>query len=722
MNILGINIGETAFGKRLNDGGACLVVGNQLVAAIAEERLNRKKSSGGFKKSAKYCLNAAGLSPRELDLVVVSSCCDYPNKDFLWKKINEHLKVAKKKIVIVNHHLSHAYSAYMISPFDEALVVVMDAGGNLLKKAKEFDWWKLDREQNSYYLAKGNNLNLIDRDFLSPYECGYGETYRAFTHFLGWHSYKHSSRTMALSSFGNSNAFKGLYIFRNIEDGRIISGLRNNPKLPINMVKEYLRQNDIIKCNPREPDGEILKIHENLANFLQEQLEKSFFRKLRYLNKKYKIKNLCLAGGVALNCLMNGKILDKTGFNNLFVQPAANDQGQCLGNALFGYHKTYATEERLPFTPFLGINYNITEKYLYHKLKEQSLENNVVKLTSLKPIIKLLSEGYLIAWFQGKSEFGPRSLGNRSILGDPRSTSIKDLLNRYIKKRDYFMPYAPSVILEKANEYFDINDESPYMLKAVKTRHEKKGFIKGVVHEDNTSRIQTVSKQFNQKYYNLLKQFNDLTGMPMLLNTSFNRSGEPIVETPEDAISCFKAIDIPFLVMEEYLISKDSRMINRLIEVEPASQSIRYYKTKDVYRNQLFDTNNIEDLEAKLKKIFPGYSLFGRNKIVLYNNFYQWLINGKKYTTIRYKKNGLDFPESSKLELWSAEILGSNRKSKRKGIITVQKFVIKRYDKLTDHDAKLDGFKNLNELKSTLNRIYGNIAGDALVSIYHLEF
>ena len=722
MNILGINIGETAFGKRLNDGGACLLVGNQLVAAIAEERLNRKKSSGGFKKSAKYCLNAAGLSPRELDLVVVSSCCDYPNQDLLWKKINEHLKVAKKKVALVNHHLSHAYSAYMISPFDEALVVVMDAGGNLLKKAKEFDWWKLDREQNSYYLAKGNNLNLIDRDFSRPYECGYGETYRAFTHFFGWHSYKHSSRTMALSSSGNSDAFKGLHLFRNIEDGRIISGLRNNPKSPINMVKEYLRQNDITKCNPREPDGEILKIHENLAKFLQEQLEKSFFRKLRYLNKKYKIKNLCLAGGVGLNCLMNGKILDKTGFNNLFVQPAANDQGQCLGNALFGYHKIYSTEERLPFTPFLGINYNITEKFLYQKLKEQSLENNVVKLTSLKPIVKLLSEGYLIAWFQGKSEFGPRALGNRSIIGDPRSTNIKYLLNRYIKKRDCFMPYAPSVILEKANEYFDINDESPYMLKAVKTRHEKKEFIKSVVHEDNTSRIQTVSKQFNQKYYSLLKQFNDLTGMPMLLNTSFNRSGEPIVETPKDAISCFKAIDIPFLVMEEYLIAKDSRMINTLVDIEPASQNIRYYKTKDIYRNQLFDTNNIADLETKLKKTFPGYSLFGRNKIVLYDKFYQWLINGKKSTTIRYKKNGLDFPESSKLELWSAEILGSNRKSKKKGIITVQKFVIKRYNKLTDHDAKLDGFNNLNELKSTLNRIYGNIAGDALVSIYHLEF
>src|SRR5579885_1978174 len=374
MKVLGVNLATNSRDKVLRDGGACVVIDGQVVIAIAEERVTRVKTASGFARSVSYCLDSLDIKLGDLDAVVVSSCLDLDRQD---KKLWGFHGIEEDKLhYLSSHHLSHAYSSFMVSPFDEALIIVMDSGGNFLDNdsISADEWWKCRREQNSYYIGRGNEITLIGRDFDKPFDVGFGEVYRAFTYYLGWHSYVHSGKTMALSTYGSPERFKNVELFRTRED-RLVSLMKNDPLNPIKMIQQFAQRIGIDFGEPRNPDEPIEDIHRDLAYLVQNRFEKALMEKITLLYKLTGIKNLCLAGGVALNCVANSKILTTTPIENLFVVPAAGDTGQCLGNALYGYYSLLNQQNRMKskhFSPFLGRKYTdigqtVTEWLQAHK-------------------------------------------------------------------------------------------------------------------------------------------------------------------------------------------------------------------------------------------------------------------------------------------------------------------------------------------------------------------
>lgn len=553
MLTLGINLPANYSGKVLKDGGACLVEDGRILVAVSEERLTRKKHTGGYKNAVAYCLDSVGTSVKNVDHIVATSCIDFSRSI---SSFGDDLP--KEKIRYLNsHHLSHAYSAFMVSPFDEAIVVVLDSGGSLLEDPADHDWWKYSREQQSYYVGKGTEISLIGRDFQGPYEAGIGELYRAFTKFLGWESSSHSGNTMALSAYGDPDRFPNLELFY-FEDKRLRSHFSNSPNDIEKMMKEYSIKNAGEEWESRTPGSPIRQLHKDLAFLIQSKMEKALIKKIRLLNKRTGIKNLCLAGGVALNCIMNTKILENTSIENIFIQPAAGDQGQCLGNALYGNYVYGGANTRYAMNnTYLGKDYDLSTQAVIASIK--GLIPSGVDYLPVRDIARvtarLLSEGKIISWFQGKSEFGPRALGNRSILADPRNPKVVERLNE-IKGRESFRPYAPSILLEFAGDYFKFGLESPYMVLADYVKSSMKNVIPAVTHVDDSVRPQTVELNQNPPFHALLTEFHRITGVPVLLNTSMNRRSEPICENITDAFSCFLDTAVDCLVVNNTLFSK----------------------------------------------------------------------------------------------------------------------------------------------------------------------
>ncbi len=553
MKILGINIGETREGIHLQDGGAALVVDGKISVAIAEERITRKKYDGGFINSVKYCLNSSGLKLKDIDFFVFSNCCDLSlDYKFLNKVLKKNkLFIPLNKIIInPSHHMAHACSTFFASPFDKALLVVVDNEGNILKK-KYKSYWKNSLERTSVYIAEGNKVELLFRMHDGFNELGIGAAYNYFTKWLGFRSYQDASKTMGLASYGGSR-FKFVKIFD--KEGKCLLKSIHNDKA--RSVRELIFDQsgmDIgLRCESVEDPSALQK---DIAYLTQTETEKAVISIIQKAIAKTGIKNICLAGGVALNCVMNYKIIDQLGVN-LFVQPAAGDTGQCLGDAFYGYYISKNGKNRFPYlNSYLGKSYSFDD--ISSALKKYSAKITYVKQNNLsKKVAQLLSEGNVIGWFSGKSEFGPRALGNRSILADPRNASMKDTLNLKVKFREPFRPYAPIVLEEEYGSYFDLDLPSPFMLLAPSVLAKMRDKIPAVTHVDGTSRVQTINSTQNKKIYSLIKEFKKLTSVPVILNTSFNIAGEPIVETPDDAIRCFLNTNIDYLIVEDYIIQK----------------------------------------------------------------------------------------------------------------------------------------------------------------------
>jgi carbamoyltransferase len=559
MLVAGINLGSTWFGKTLKDGGSCIVNPEGILIALSEERVSRKKAAGGFDESLPLCCSALGLDLRDVDLVVYSSCCELPREDFdISPFVGIHTRV--RTIVIPSHHLSHALSAYLASPFEEAIILVLDSGGNILntKGERQSEWWKCEREQHSYYVGRGTSCTLIDRDFYKPFEAGIGELYRAFTKFLGWESYIYSGKTMALSAYGNGDRFRGVNLFY-FDESRLKSRITNSPLNPIQMLQSFARDNGLDFGVRRNPDDPIDNIHQDIAYYIQQQSEMAIVEKVRRLYRKTKIKNLCIAGGVGLNCLINTKLLEETPIEKIFIQPAAGDQGQCLGNALYGLFNILNSKNRFTMdTAYLGPSYSLSRREIEREIRQQySCLKTVNAEDILETASQLISQGKIIGWFQGRSEFGPRALGNRSILADPRFPESKNKLNTRIKNREFFLPLAPSVLEEFATQYFELSHSSPFMLFAPKVKPHKIQEIPAVVHIDATSRVQTVSRRDNPLFYDLIKRFYEKTGVPILLNTSLNPRGYPICETVTESLDFLINSELDYLVIGEVLIEKN---------------------------------------------------------------------------------------------------------------------------------------------------------------------
>ena len=589
MNILGIS----AF---YHDSAACLVQDGEIVAAAQEERFTRKKHDFEFPANAsKFCLDSAGITSKELDYVVFydkpvlkferlletylttapKGFTSYAKAMPLWLKhklwIPDTIKNEldyEGEILFTEHHQSHAGSAFYPSPYQEAAILTIDGVG---------EW-----TTNSLGIGKGNHFSLV-KDIKFPHSLGL--LYSAFTYFTGFKVNSGEYKVMGLAPYGEPKYAQKIYdnLIDLKEDGSFHLNLKYFDYMSgLRMTNDEFA--DLFEGPRRKPESPLTQREMDLARSIQEVVEETMLRQARFLHKESKLDNLCLAGGVALNCVGNGRVLREGPFKNIWIQPAAGDAGGALGAALcvwYGYldkPRNATNKKDFQKASLLGPEYSSDEilgdlsKYgaVYKRLDGAELYDRVADL---------LSQEKIIGWFQGKMEFGPRALGNRSIIGDPRSTNMQSKMNLKIKYRESFRPFAPAVMREKVSEYFDIDCDSPYMLLVAPVKAERhlkmsadqeklfgiaklnipRSDIPAVTHVDYSARIQTVDKDEHPGFYNLLAAFNRKTGCPVLVNTSFNVRGEPIVCTPEDAYTCFMRTEMDCLVINNFLMLKEEQ-------------------------------------------------------------------------------------------------------------------------------------------------------------------
>ncbi|MHC4933393.1 MAG: carbamoyltransferase family protein [Planctomycetota bacterium] len=572
LYILGINAYD-------HDVSACLLRNGEIVVAIAKERISRVKHASGFYDDvAKYCLDCAGIALDRVDLVV-RNCYMLPVPELERRLAHHHLphqlsghereRVARHplflsdsdKVVTCSHHLAHAYSAFAVSPFDEGAVMVVDGVGShradVLEEVPESDeTHPLAREAESYYAFEGSDLTVVEKVWMGPHKGvlsdefyvmpGLGALYsRVSTYIFG--DWNKCGEVMGLAPYGRP----GIEPLLRMEEGRLaVPDWGDELRHPFVGVKD-----EAWEGSPQRKEWE------DLAFRVQEDLEQALIVRANRLHDRTGARHLCIAGGVGLNCVANGKLLEQTPFEDLFVQPAAGDDGIALGCACYG-QLAVAKKPRtfVMKSAFLGREYDrfdIAEAFRpfasrlgSHRRREAS-EAQLVERTA-----RLLAGGDVIGWFQGRAEFGPRALGNRSILADPRDAAMKDRVNAQVKHRQGFRPFAPVVIAERAAEYFEGDVESPFMLLAKKVTPKARAEVPAIVHVDGTARVQTVRREQNPRLYALLEAFDRMTGVPVLLNTSFNIRGDPIVEDPTDAMECFLFTKLDALVLHDWVIRK----------------------------------------------------------------------------------------------------------------------------------------------------------------------
>jgi carbamoyltransferase len=568
--ILGLNTYD-------HDVSACLLRDGEIVYAIEKERITREKHATGFYKDViDYCLDAEGIKLSDVGLVV-SNCYILPVPEMEDRLVYQDMpgflpeyerpdavkhplyRARDGKVVTISHHLAHAYSAFAVCPFDEGAIMIVDGVGSYRSDVMEAfpdddAGSKLARESESYYSFSGSKLDCLkkvwmepDRGFLSDefYNMpGLGALYsRASTYVFG--DWNKCGELMGLAPYGRHNLVPPLM---DIADNKL-----SVPRWSPDYNQPYVMDPDA-----KWENHPSMRHWEDLAWRVQDDTEKVLLARARWLRETTGAKNLCIAGGVALNCVANGRIAREAGFDNVWIQPAAGDNGIAIGCAYYGLLEVQKQPRRFVMKhSYTGKTYPdgdveaATQRTLVRAQTSAVRSDNICRDTA-----KLLAEQKVIGWFQGGSEFGPRALGNRSLLADPRRPEMKDTLNSRVKHRQPFRPFAPIVLAERAHEIFEGHQESPFMLLAEPVRAEWRDKIPAIVHVDGTARVQTVTEDTNPVLYRLLKAFEALTGVPVLLNTSFNVKGEPIVETPRDAMACFLTTGIDHLVLHDTLVSK----------------------------------------------------------------------------------------------------------------------------------------------------------------------
>ena len=556
-----------------HDSAAAILKDGHVIAAVEEERFSRKKFDDGFPKLAiGWCLKESGISPDQINSI---SFYDKPVLKFdrlldnyigvaprgfssfldvipkwlhkrLWVKdeINKHLEGFKGEIIFPEHHMSHAAHTFFTSPFDEAAILTVDGVG----------------EWSTTTFGMGNDIDIkLISDIRWPHSLGL--FYSAFTYFLGFKVNEGEYKLMGLSSYG-----KPKYYDKILDE---LIDVKNDGSIHLDMKyfaftydKYMTNQNfsDLFGIPPRKHDEKAEQIHYDIGASAQLVLEDILLKMVNHVHSKTKMKNLCIGGGVGLNGVANYRILKDGPFENLHIPPSPGDGGSAVGCAQYLYHCfaknkriVQQSSERIANNIYVGPEYSNDEIKSFlekNKISYEFLDTQAL----LKNTAKLISEGNIIGWYHGKMEWGPRALGNRSILADPRDANMKDILNEKIKHRESFRPFAPSILEEYVTEYFDIDVSSPYMLLVAQVKKPEK--IPAVTHIDGTSRLQSVSKEVNPLYYDLINEFYNITGVPVIINTSMNVMGEPIVNTPEQAHAMILKTDMDSLVMGNYLIGK----------------------------------------------------------------------------------------------------------------------------------------------------------------------
>src|SRR5882672_8894926 len=559
MNILGISC-------FYHDAAACLIQDGRLVAAASEERFTRKKHDEGFPHQAiQYCLKAGKIEAKDLDYVgfydkpflkferlLSTYLSTFPRgfrsfskampvwlREKLWipQLIRKELKY-EGKVLFTEHHLSHAASAFLVSPFKEAAILTVDGVG---------EW-----ATASYGVGRDREIDLF-KEIRFPHSLGL--LYSAFTYYLGFKVNSAEYKVMGLAPYG---------VPRYVDQVRQIIEIKDDGSFELDMrffsYHHGLRMvngrfSSLFGGPPRDPESKLDQRHKDIAASVQKVTEEIMLKMASWLHHETKMENLCLAGGVALNCVANGRILREGPFKDLFIQPAAGDAGGALGVAAYICHTLMDHPRGEPMDhAYLGPEYG--EQEILSVLEKHAAPSRKLSPEDLvREVAGLIEAQKVVGWFQGRMEFGPRALGNRSILADARNPKNKDVVNLKIKFRESFRPFAPSVLEEKIGEYFEIDRPSPYMLLVAPVR-EGKRVIPSVTHVDHSARIQSISRKQNPLYHDLIREFERRTGVPVIINTSFNVRGEPIVCSPDDAYRCFMRTHMDYLVAGPYLLDK----------------------------------------------------------------------------------------------------------------------------------------------------------------------
>lgn len=599
-NVLGIS----AF---YHDSAAALVCSGRIVAASQEERFTRKKHDHEFPKNAvEYCLREAGIQKHEIDAVVfyekpflkferlLETYLEYAPRGFssfvkampLWlkqklfipKEIDRGLDMQYEgPIYFTRHHESHAASAFFPSPFEKAAVITLDGVG---------EWTTA-----SWGVGDGNQLTL-HQEIQFPHSLGL--LYSAFTYYTGFRVNSGEYKVMGLAPYGEPKYAKLImdHLIDLKEDGSFwIDQSYFDYSAGLRMTNEKFHK--LFGAPPRKPESPVTQREMDLAASIQKVTEEIVCKIGKYVHKQTGLKKLCLAGGVALNCVANGKLLRQGDFDDIWVQPAAGDSGGALGAALVGWHMLGKQPRKVtPKKDFQSGSY-LGPRYSSDEIRKTLLKQGVAftehatEENTVSAIAKLLEEGSVVGHFYGRMEFGPRALGHRSILADPRRQDMQKVLNLKIKFRESFRPFAPSCLKEVCSDYFELSTDSPYMLMVapvVEARrkpladsmnlqkdglarlNEARSDIPAVTHLDYSARVQTVSEDVSPRFYGLLKEFQKRTGCGVLINTSFNIRGEPIVGSPEDAIRCFIHTDMDALVLENFVCLKSQQKAARVDE------------------------------------------------------------------------------------------------------------------------------------------------------------
>lgn len=549
-----------------HDASASLVRDGELIASAPEERFTRQKKDRSFpENSIEYCLNYGGIEIDDLDAITYYMDPEthfeervihhlgrfYPDSVPLFdsmldraQKVNDVEGEIRSRlsyngeIYFCTHHLAHISSSFFPSGYDSAAAISMDGLGEIASTVIA------DVDEDSIEVLK-------EIDF--PHSLGM--LYNAVTHYLGFNATTDAGKVMGLSSYGDSTEY--IDEFRDIvqfnEDGGYELDL-DYFAFPFRR-STWVTDEFMNKFGPMREEGEELtKRHKDIAAALQRRIEEAYFHMAEWVKEKTGRENLCLAGGVALNSVANGELVKSELFDDVYIPPTAGDDGTSIGGPLYYHHYVQGSSKRSSISPYMGPSYSDDE--VIDSLNRLNI-NYRKSEDVFSETAEYIADGNIVGWFQGRMEMGPRALGNRSILGDPRDAEVKDVINSRVKFREPFRPFAPSILLEEVDQWFDYDQPSPYMILVYDVLPEKREEIPGVTHVDGSGRLQTVSETNNERYHNLIEAFERVTGVPVLVNTSFNIKGEPIVNTPMDAIQCFLGSGIDYLVMNDFILDKN---------------------------------------------------------------------------------------------------------------------------------------------------------------------
>ena len=554
-----------------HDGSSCLMKDGEIVVAIEKERLTKIKHDGfDDNETIDYCLSSSGITANDLDLVVFEDSMNFRHKESDIKKVGKRNIPPNIPTLSISHHLAHAYSAIGMSPFEETAVLVIDGQGGSVDKCLDYnnckcmpseyhdlggnkeDYW----EYISYYEFSNGVIKPLFKDFAKfnqefrkkhfcapeDMEHSVGEFYDGISNYI-FNKRFSDGKTMGLAPDGRKNVF--------FHDAFDFFDLR------VRNRKDWYGDFPNFRAGRFQGLYEGFQYFSDIAFWAQSQLEKAVVFSARTLNELSDSKNLSYAGGVALNAVANPKIIENTSFEDIFIQPAAADNGLSIGCCYYGWLEHFGKKKvKHKKSVYLGREY--TSDNILNEIKKHQDLSYMKSKNIAKNAADLLQEGNVIAWFQGGSEFGPRALGNRSILADPRKKDVRNYINRSVKHREDFRPFAPSILEDQLHNFFDCKFvRSPHMLQVAKAKPGISEIIPAVVHVDGTSRVQTVSQRDNTLYAQLISEFSKISGIPILLNTSLNGANMPIVETPKDAVEFFRTVkNLDYLIIGDFIVKR----------------------------------------------------------------------------------------------------------------------------------------------------------------------